>query len=378
MKISLFYHSVISDWNNGNAHFLRGIVSALLAFGCEVRVMEPEDGWSLKNLYLEKGESVLTEFGKIFPDHMPRFYPVSNFNPGEYIGDADLVIVHEWNDPDVVARIGEYRAEHEDMILLFHDTHHRSVTKPADMELYDLRHYDGVLAFGEVIRKIYIENGWTHNAWTWHEAADDRIFGPLPRVMKEGDLVWIGNWGDNERSEELKEFIIDPVKEMGLNASFFGVRYPPEANKILEQAGINYGGWVPNYLVPEIFSKYRVTVHVPRRPYTNLLPGIPTIRPFESLACGIPLICSPWEDTERLFTPGKDFLVAGNRKQMKKHLSRILTDRNYAETLAGKGMRTIRKRHTCDHRAGELLTIVRLIQATRMKNKKIAIPEFGF
>ena len=39
-----------------------------------------------------------------------------------------------------------------------------------------------------------------------------------------------------------------------------------------------------------MFARYRVTVHVPRRPYVAALPGIPTIRPFEALACGIPLV----------------------------------------------------------------------------------------
>ena len=47
------------------------------------------------------------------------------------------------------------------------------------MKKYDLTHYDGVLAFGEVIRQIYLANSWTKNAWTWHEAADVRIFRPV-------------------------------------------------------------------------------------------------------------------------------------------------------------------------------------------------------
>ena len=33
MRFALFYHSVISDWNHGNAHFLRGLMRALQARG---------------------------------------------------------------------------------------------------------------------------------------------------------------------------------------------------------------------------------------------------------------------------------------------------------------------------------------------------------
>jgi spore maturation protein CgeB len=35
-----------------------------------------------------------------------------------------------------------------------------------------------VLAFGNVIRDLYLQEGWTQRAWTWHEAADTRVFHP--------------------------------------------------------------------------------------------------------------------------------------------------------------------------------------------------------
>ncbi len=85
---------------------------------------------------------------------------------------------------------------------------------------------------------------------------------------------------------------------------------PQHALDELAEAGIEYGGWLPNYRVPEVFARYRVTLHIPRRPYARALPGIPTIRPFEALACGIPLISAPWQDSEDLFRPGRDFLFA--------------------------------------------------------------------
>jgi spore maturation protein CgeB len=38
MRIVLFYHSLLSDWNHGNAHFLRGIATELMTRGHEVHV----------------------------------------------------------------------------------------------------------------------------------------------------------------------------------------------------------------------------------------------------------------------------------------------------------------------------------------------------
>lgn len=374
MKICLFYHSVLSDWSHGNAHFLRGIMSSLQAKGHDVTVFEPEDNWSLRNLIIDKGRKALDNFIHLFPFHSPVMYDAASFNPSDFIKEADLVIVHEWNDPQLVKKIGDYRAADGKFILLFHDTHHRSVTAPIEMGRYDLSSYDGVLAFGEVIRKIYLRNSWAKRAWTWHEAADDRIFHPV-EDEKEGDLVWIGNWGDDERTEELQEFIIEPVMELGLEAAFYGVRYPAEALKMLKKANIKYRGYLPNYYVPSVFGRYRVTVHVPRRPYVLKLPGIPTIRPFEAMACGMPLVCSPWNDSEHLFTPGKDYLVANDGEEMKKQLSFILNNRHAAEDMASHALQTIRKRHTCDNRADELMEIVSEVRnrSEFVTNDKITI-----
>jgi spore maturation protein CgeB len=367
VKIYLFYHSVISDWNHGNAHFLRGLVSSLHDAGNKVQVLEPQNGWSLRNLLFEKGLAAYHEFKELFPYHVPILYSENGFDPDEYLYDADLVIVHEWNHPEIVKKIGDYKAINNNMILLFHDTHHRSVTDPEAMARYDLKNYDGVLAFGEIIKEIYLQKGWAENVWTWHEAADSRIFHPVNSKEKEGDLVWIGNWGDDERTEELNEFIIKPVRELGLKACFYGVRYPDKAVKLLKRAKIKYKGWLPNFKVPEIFSKFKVTVHVPRRPYVTSLPGIPTIRPFEALSCGIPLVCSTWHDRENLFTSGRDYLVARDSLQMKKHLSKILDDENYANSLTSNGLKTISSRHTCDHRVAELMNILNEINAKKLE-----------
>jgi spore maturation protein CgeB len=96
---------------------------------------------------------------------------------------------------------------------------------------------------------------------------------------------------------------------------------------------------------------------VPRRPYVAALPGIPTIRVFEALACGIPLISAPWEDCEGLFEPGADFLVAGDGAAMQRHLRAVLNDRDLAAQLAQQGRRTILARHSCAQRVDELLDI---------------------
>jgi len=370
VRFALFYHSLVSDWNHGNAHFLRGIVRELFTRGHEVRVFEPRDAWSVQNLVADHGDAAIAAFHAAYPGLESRRYD-HTLDLDEALDDVDVAIVHEWNDHDLVKRIGAHHATARNYTLLFHDTHHRSVTAPHEMEAYDLRDYDGVLAFGAVIRDLYCDRGWTQRAWTWHEAADVRLFqpwsgpkmegpGPAPGsgIARDGDLVWIGNWGDGERSAELRAMLIEPVAALGLRANVFGVRYPEDAKQALAAARIHYAGWLPNFHVPTVFSRHRATVHVPRRPYVAALPGIPTIRPFEALACGIPLVSTPWRDIEGLFTAGEDYLVARTPDEMRRHLRAVLADPDLATALARHGRSTILARHTCAHRVDELLTIL--------------------
>ena len=98
-------------------------------------------------------------------------------------------------------------------------------------------------------REVYVRRGWGHQAFTWHEAADVALFRPMSGT-REDDLIWIGNWGDGERSEEIQEYLLDPVAKCSLKARIFGVRYPQDVRDLLNQCGIAYGGWLPNHLAP--------------------------------------------------------------------------------------------------------------------------------
>jgi spore maturation protein CgeB len=365
VNVVLFSHSALSDWNHGNAHFLRGVVSALQRRGHQVCVYEPHDAWSVVNAVAEHGEACLAGTRDAYPDLDVVRYKMP-IDLDEALADADLVLVHEWNTHELVAAIGVHHLRNRGYVLLFHDTHHRSVSDPQSMAAYELSAYDGVLAFGDVIRRRYLERGWATQAWTWHEAADTRVFRPRPDIARTSDLVWIGNWGDEERTAELHEFLIEPVRALRLRATVYGVRYPPAALAALAAAGIEYRGWLPNYRVPDAFARHRVTVHVPRRPYVRMLPGIPTIRPFEAMACGIPLVSAAWNDAEGLFTAGDDYLRADTGDEMTRHLDTVLSDAELASSLAARSVETIRRRHTCDHRADELLAIVDRVRMSRV------------
>ncbi|MDB5037681.1 MAG: glycosyltransferase [Bacteriovoracaceae bacterium] len=356
MRVLMFYHSLVSDWNHGNAHFLRGIASELISRGHAVCIYEPENSWSRQNLIEREGQSSIEAFHSSYPFLRSTVYDIDSFDFDTALDGADLVLVHEWNSPELIQKLGDLRSERNDFVLFFHDTHHRLSMTPFEMAGVILRNYDGVLAFGKVISDFYRDRQNIENVWTWHEAADTRIFYPR-KSETTGDLVWIGNWGDGERTQELENFLFKPIEYLGLEASIYGVRYPEEAKKRLAEANIFYGGWIANYRAPEIYSQYLFTVHIPRRHYVESLPGIPTIRVFEALACGIPLLSTFWEDEEELFTAGKDFLIAKNEFEVRKWMKALSNEPALRAELSTHGRQTILKRHTCRHRVDELLYI---------------------
>jgi spore maturation protein CgeB len=362
MKFVYFTHSLVSCWNHGNAHFLRGVLRELVCRGHDVSAYEPASSWSVQNLVKDHGHAALAAFEVAYPELSSRTYedfieldlPLSN---------ADVVIVHEWNEPWLVAALGRKRRRGARFTLLFHDTHHRAVSDPQAIRQFDLDGYDGILAFGEALAEIYRRWGWGRRVFVWHEGADTRLFHPPEEEAARAGLVWIGNWGDDERSAELETFLLRPAARVGLPLDIYGVRYPGHSLETLKAHGAIYRGWLPNARAPEVFARHLATVHVPRRFYVDRLPGIPTIRVFEALACGIPLVSAPWQDSEGLFRAGQDYLVARDEAAMERHLTALNKDADLRRALAASGLTTIRGRHSCEHRVDELLAVVASLSA---------------
>jgi spore maturation protein CgeB len=248
LKIALFCHSLISDWNHGNAHFLRGLMRDLVRLGHSVRCYEELGCWSLTNLVQQEGDRAIDAidgFREAYPELDRRFYRSSEPGFSQFLEaqlrGTDVVLLHEWNEPRVVNDVLALKKK-LGFTALFHDSHHRAYTRAGEILQFHLHLVDGVLAFGVAIRRIYADGFGVQRVWTFHEAADIEQFKPLPRP-RGIDVVWIGNWGDEERTRELQEFLIAPARAMqGRRIIVHGVRYPQDALEQLKHAGIEYRG----------------------------------------------------------------------------------------------------------------------------------------
>ena len=200
--IAFFLHTLRSDWNNGNAHFLRGLAREMGSLGHTVTVYEPAAGWSYQNLLTEpNGQASLDQFAATYPDVALRLYDPTDPELGDELRRAlhaaDVVIVHEWNEPALIGSILSLREE-LGFKALFHDTHHRASSSPESVRAQRVNEFDGVLTFGDALTAIYKQRFGLDAVWTLHEAADTTVFYPREAPV-ENELVWVGNWGDGER-----------------------------------------------------------------------------------------------------------------------------------------------------------------------------------
>ena len=110
MRLVIFYHSLLSDWNHGNAHFLRGVVTELSRAATRCASTSRATAGAVANLVADHGARRSARFARAYP---AAAQPIATtrraLDLDAALDGADLVLVHEWNDagagPRASARI---------------------------------------------------------------------------------------------------------------------------------------------------------------------------------------------------------------------------------------------------------------------------------
>jgi spore maturation protein CgeB len=335
------------------------MMRALQARGHHTVCYEQVDNWSLDNL-LQVFPTAIDEFREQFSDLAFERYTLDEGLEGwlrRRLQDVDVALVHEWNDPRVIRLVARMCRE-LGVRALFHDTHYRVVLDATYRDSLALDQFDAILAYSPSLAERFRSLGFA-NVDVLHEAADTTVFQPLD-VPKDTDVVFVGNYGDGDRSDELEDYVFAPRRSLPhLRYAVYGVRYPEAVlSRLRNGLDIDYRGWLRNVRVPHVYSAARVVLHVPRRQYVEMLPGTPTIRVFEALATGACLISLPWPDTDGLFEAGEDYVVARSASEMRDLIAWLTHDDAARERLGQHGRQTILARHTCGHRADQLLGLL--------------------
>lgn len=346
MRFRFFYPSLLSDWNNPGASAVRGIAMELLRRGHEVIGYEPRAGDSLAPMLAAYGHGPIARFHATYPGLASRRYDPAALDLPTALAGAQVVLVHAATDPALVTRLIQHRARHGGYRLWLH----------APAAAAELSGFDAVLTD----RRLPAAPSRPEPV-AWPAAADTRVFqppagqaGPLA-----GDVIWVGDCPDDARLDDLYEYLLRPVQRLGLRARVYGAHFTPAALQAIAQAGVQFGGWVPAFELPAVLAAFRAAVVLPPRAPA----GSPDPYLLPALACGLPVLAAPWDDTDRLLCPGRDYLVARDGKELTGWLARLLADRPLADALALHGRQTVLARHTTAHRARALLDLARALPA---------------
>ena len=334
MKVIIFSHPLLSDGHNGHAGLMPGIASELRSRGHNVVVYEPRHNSLLEVL---AAGSLASVFRPGRRGVSTQSYSVKSLDVNRILSGADLVLVHAWSEPEVINLIGEHHVYSRSYKSFLIDPRQRPRCGQRQANP-DCRRYDGVLAGGDALRDWYLSTGAARRAWTWHPAVNTSFFRPLPDVESKWDVTWIGDWRDGPRSAQFHEFLARPVRELGLRARVYGARYPESVVRRLASSSVTYGGWLPEYRVPEAMAAARVVLHLPSQTQWPSATGLPCTQLLFGLACGRPVVSAPWQDEEGMFFAGEDYLMAGDSDQMRGLLRTVLGNPEVASRLAGNGL----------------------------------------
>jgi spore maturation protein CgeB len=362
MKVVVFCQSLISDWAQGAAHALRGLVAELQGGGHAVDVYEPEDGWSRRNLLASEGQAAAVAFATRFPTLRSRRYRPGEPNLDRALAGADAVLVDEWTDPALVAALGAHRTSRGAYRLLFHDGHHRALADRPGWDALELGGYDAVLVGSRGLSDLYGRRADVRRVQPWLGAADLRVVERRDRGIgfsapEVSDLVWIGDHREHDENV-ITDLLLAPVRHLDLRATVYGVRFPARARAAFERAGADFRGYLPDHALPAALSRARLALHLPRALRGDARAGVPESPLFALLACGVPVVSAAPSADDPTFEPQRDLLQARTGHEVAMAVSSLLADPARARALGQQGRATVLSRHTCAHRVAELLALL--------------------
>jgi spore maturation protein CgeB len=360
MHIAFFGHSVLADWGNGRAHFFRGLIRELTRLGHQCVFYEARDNWASRNQCAQIGQQSLLETLRAFPFLKVRIYHNGTRDPlpflRQVLTEADVVFVSQWSEPALIRGVPEVLGRRQ--VSIFYDDQYGGPFEEGIYRSYNLERYGRVLACSQRLAGTMRERLNIERVEVFVEAADTDLFYPRP-CRQDVDALLIANGGEGREPILQDYFLEQSLLLPHLRFCLYGVRYGDQARQQFRTVyRVDYRGWAPNSQTPPLYARSRLALHLFREPFVTQLSGVPTIRPFEAFATRTCLVTSPWEDEGGLFREGEHYLRAQSPEDMTNVIRYLLENRPARERVAEAGYRNLLARHTCRHRAEQLLQII--------------------
>ncbi|CAN5233919.1 glycosyltransferase [soil metagenome] len=336
--------SITSSWGNGHATTYRGLVRELAARGHRVRFLERDRPWYAKNRDLPHPTGadthIYSSLDELFIDHGPA------------VRGADAVIVGSYV-PDGIA-VGEWVTETATGVAAFYDID-TPVTlaklRSGDVQYLNrelIPRYDLYLSFtgGPTLGVIEREFG-SQYARPLYCSVNPSEYYP-EEAGERWALGYLGTYSD-DRQPAVERLLMEPARTCGmLRFAVVGPQYPD---------GI---AWPPNverieHLPPSdhrwFYNSQRFTLNVTRAAMVEA-GYAPSVRLFESAACGTPAITDFWPGLDAFFAIGEEIVVAHHARDVVEALRGMRA--GDAEAIGQRARERVLRSHTAAHRAAEL------------------------
>jgi spore maturation protein CgeB len=217
-----------------------------------------------------------------------------------------------------------------------------------------LSEFDLVLSFtgGAALERLRSDLGASRVAPLYGSVDPAVHFPARPREHYQCDLSYLGTYSA-DRQDAVEELFVEPAR-LRRDRKFVmaGAQYPedfPWTENIFFVQHLAPGEH------PAFFSSSRLTLNVTREPMKEM-GWCPSGRLFEAAACGAPLVSDWWPGLSDFFVPGKEVLIARERREIVQLLS---LDRRELAAVGERARRRVLAEHTGDHRALELEALLR-------------------
>lgn len=346
MKISMIGLSLSSSWGNGHATTYRSLIKALRRRGHVVDFFEREEPWYAAHRDLADCESL-----HFYPsaDELLHYWRSS-------LASSDLVVIGSYVRE--TSTLIEQLKRSATGILAFYDID--TPVTLADLEARrcpyiapeQVAAYRLYLSFtgGPTLTEIEREHG-SRCARALYCSVDAELYAP-ERHERRWDLAYMGTYSE-DRQSGVQRLVIEPARRAaGREFVVAGPQYPATIE------------WPSNierieHLAPDghraFYNRAAFALNLTRR--EMVARGYsPSVRLFESAACGVPIISDPWPGIEQVLEPEREILLATRGEDVLRYLEMPEAER----AAIGKRARArILAEHTAAHRALELESYVR-------------------
>jgi spore maturation protein CgeB len=353
MNIVILGLSITSSWGNGHATTYRSLVRGLVSRGHQVLFLERDVPWYAENRDLPEPPFGHTELYANLADLKRRF--------SRQVREADLVIVGSYVPQGV--EVGEWAVSSTRGVAAFYDIDTPVTLSKLDrgdteyLSLPLVRRFDLYLSFtgGPTLHRLERHYG-VAAARVLYCSVDPELYYP-ESVPHSWDLGYLGTYSA-DRQPAVNELLTNCARNW--NAGRFvvaGPLYPESIDWPENVARIEH---LPPAEHRRFYNSQRFTLNVTRA--DMVAAGYsPSVRLFEAAACGTPIISDRWPGLETLFTPGKEILLARDRRQTLEYLQDLTEGERTAIAEAAKAR--VLANHTGEQRALELESYVASLAA---------------